>query len=813
MKRLILTVALGAMLPMAVVRADATSVSGTGTPPHVDDLRVRYERAAGWQDHDARRYVLNADVVPTWFDGVDAFWYRRQTEKGERIVAFDAARGTRVEAFDHERLAARLGAATGRRVAADALPLGDLELTWQPRTARFSAFGKPWRYDAAKQALSEDTSTTRDRAALRVSPDGTRALFVRDWNLWVRDLATGKETALTTDGAKHYGYAGLVDMMGQPSPRPEALWSPDSKRVFTAQLDERQVGEVPFVDLAPAKGSVVPVVRNVRAALPGDAHVQQFRMVVIDARTGVQVAAHYPAIPATRMYETPLGSGRAWWSADGATAYFVELERGERTARVVAMNAASGATRIVLEEIAPHYLELGSKLHFRPALVPVPGTNELVWYSERSGWAHLYLYDLETGALKRQLTGGDWLVRDVLAVDAGRRELWFTRAGTVPGRNPYYRELAKVNLDSGAITVVSSSDADHRVHSVHEAGAFMPGEGDARIAAVSPSRAYVVETITRADGAPRTHLLRRDGTEAAVVEDADASRLPRGWTWPESIVLKGADGTTDIAALVFRPSDFSPARRYPVIDCVYGGPHVSHLPTIYGGALCYFDAASMAELGFVVTMIAGGGTAERSRAFHEASYGAVHTASSLEDHIAFLRQLAARYPYLDLDRIGIFGFSGGGYMTAIGMLRFPDFFKVGVAASGNYDQRLFWHTWGERYQGLVDGDNYLAQAASTYAKGLKGKLLFIHGLADPGVHPAGLFQLTQALMDADKDFDVVLQPRAGHEIGGWAQRRQWDFFVRHLAGVEPPPAVAHKSADDLANEKAQQASEGTAAGR
>jgi dipeptidyl aminopeptidase/acylaminoacyl peptidase len=766
----------------------------------VDEMRARYERAAGWQDHDARHYVLNADVSPTWLEGADAFWYRRQTVAGGEYVIFDAARATRKPAFDHGRLAAQLSVATGKGVAAGSLPLADLEFTAKATVARFSAFGRRWYYDIRKGSLAEEAGTIPDPGAVQVSPDGKRALLVRDSNLWLRNLETGREFALTTDGTAHDAYASLPDLPIAKPPLPEALWSPDSTRILTVRLDEQQVLDMPHVDLAPVNGGLRPTARMVKTALPGDPHVPQYHMLVIDAESGKQVPAQYPAIVAGRMYETPPGSGRAWWSADGKTAYFVELERGERTARVIAMDAASGATHVVFEEKAPHYIELGSKLHFRPALLPVPGSDELIWYSERSGWAHLYLYDLRTGALKRQLTSGEWLVRDVLAVDAPRREVWFTRAGVVPGRNPYYRELARVNLDSGAISVVSASDADHRLHSIHERGSLMPRAGRERLAGVSPSGSFVVETLTRADGPPRTQLLRHDGTVVATIESADASRVPSGWNWPESFVGKGADGTTDIAALVFRPSDFSPEHRYPMIDCVYGGPHVSHLPTIYGGALCYFDAASLAELGFVVTMIAGRGTAERSRAFHETSYGAVETASNLEDHIAVIRQLAARYPYLDPERVGITGFSAGGYMAAIGMLKFPDFFKVGVAASGNYDQRLFVFPWGERYQGLVDGENYVSQAAATYAGALKGKLMFIHGLADPGVHPAGLLQLTQALIDAGKDFDLTLQPRAGHEIGGWAQRRQWDYFVRHLAGLEPPPPVAHKSGDDLASE-------------
>lgn len=785
----------GWMLPLAAMYVFTSAVRADV------DLRTHYERAAAWQDYVGRRYVLNSEVTPYWIAGTDSFWYQRQTDRGSRFVVFDAARGSRADAFDHGSLASQLAAATGKSVNPDDLPIHDLWFQAKPRMATFSAFARTWHFDVAKQHLTEDTGTTKDRGSLLISPDGTRALFLKDANLWVRDLKSGEEHALTTDGEKYNAYGGLPSIFGNVSSRPEAMWSPDSRRVFTAQVDDREVLELPSLEYVPANGTLRPLAHSVRGALPGDEHVTRFRLVIIDAANGQQVAVRNPPLPTVRMNATPFGDGRAWWSADAATAYVVDIERGERTARVVAIDAATGATRTMLEEKADHYLEFGTKVFQKPTIVPLPATNELIWYSERSGWAHLYLYDLRTGALKRPLTSGQWLVRDVAGIDTARRQLYVTIAGRVPGRDPYYRELARVDLDSGKLTILSSSDADHKLHSVRELSPLVQDADAQSLSGLSPSGSYLVETVTRIDGPARTRVLRRDGSEAALVEAADASRLPSGWKWPETVMVKSADGTTDIAAAVFRPSDFSPDRRYPVIDCIYGGPHVSIVPESYGGTIAYLESVSLAELGFVVVVVDGRGTAERSRAFHEAAYGAIHTTSNLEDHVAAIRQLAVRYPYMDLERVGISGFSAGGYMAAMAMLRFPDFYKVGVARSGNYDQRVFWQVWGERYQGLLQGDNYVAQAARTYAGNLEGKLMFIHGLADPGVHPAALFQLTQALIDAGKDFDMTLMPRAGHEINGWAQRRQWDYFVRHLAGQEPPPPVAHKSEDDLLNEK------------
>jgi dipeptidyl aminopeptidase/acylaminoacyl peptidase len=305
-----------------------------------------------------------------------------------------------------------------------------------------------------------------------------------------------------------------------------------------------------------------------------------------------------------------------------------------------------------------------------------------------------------------------------------------------------------------------------------------------------------VETVTRIDGLPRTDLRTSDGKLVMEVEQAEAVGLPENWNWPEPVSLLAADGETEIRGVVFRPSDFSPDKSYPVIDHIYGGPQVTLAPESLTG-MSFTTAQSLAELGFIVVVIDGRGTTERSRAFHESSYGAIETASNLEDHIAGVKQLAERYPYMDVERVGITGFSGGGYMTAHAMLRFPDFYKVGVSGAGNHDQRLFWHSWGERYNGLLEGDNYLQQANLTHAANLEGKILFIHGLLDHGVHAAGLFQLTQALMNENKKFDLVILPQAGHELPGYAMVRMWDYFVEHLAGLEPPEDFATQSSQDL----------------
>ena len=438
--------------------------------------------------------------------------------------------------------------------------------------------------------------------------------------------------------------------------------------------------------------------------------------------------------------------------------------------------------------------------------MPLEQTNELIWYSERSGYAHLYLYDMKTGKLKKSITSGDWQVRDLIHVNEVTREVIIALAEKDKSKNPYHRQIAKVNIDSGKLTLLSDNNSDSVVHhprSSQVVNLTYRGIDISTISGVSPSGKYFVETSSRADSKAETVLRDHKGKPVLTVETADDSNMPEFFNYAEPVKLTASDGKTDIRGLIFRPSNFDPSKKYPVIDNIYGGPQVSNVPESFSG-YAYINSASLAELGFIVVVIDGRGTADRSKLFRDESYGKAHTASNLEDHIAGIKQLAKRYPYMDITRVGIYGFSGGGYMTANAVLRFPEFFKVGVAWAGNHDQRLFWHTWGERYQGLVEGDNYLPQANPTYAKNMQGKLFLIHGMIDHGVHPAGVFQLTQALMDNNKDFDMLMLPRSGHALPGYGMRRKWDYFVEHLSEKTPAKNFKLLSVQDNSVEKSKQ---------
>ena len=740
--------------------------------------------------------VRNGQIYPRWIGDTGHFWYERTGDAGTEYRIIEAATGGGWIAVTMAEIAAALATRLGAQAEGELL-LVSFRIPPAFDRATFDALGRSWEYAFASGELHE-TMKRIDRDTL-VSPDGRLGAFTRDANLWVRDLASGAERALTTDGSYVWAYAEppcITRWQGDHvGGRPEAVWSPDSTRLLTLRTDERAVPPFPYIEFVPEDGRR-PRVHDNPVSLPGDEQVTRFQILAIEVATGRQVMPDYATLPAVRMNDTLFAAGLAWWSADGATAWFVDIERHEQAAHVVAFDIATGATRIAFTETSDTYVELGVNVYGAALVFPLPRTDELIWYSERSGDGHLYLYDLATGQVKHAITAGPWRVRDVQHVDPIRRELFFTAAGIAPDEDPYVCKPCIVPIDGGDVRIVSDAPGEHLVWRPGEYALIYPGFLGAdmfAIAGVSPDGAYFIETVGRVDTLPRTTLRRRDGTPVAVLETATDEGLPAGWTWPEPVALKAADGVTDIYGLLFKPPRHDPAGSYPIVDLIYGGPQVSLVPKsafTSGGVMGeYVTAAALAQLGMFTLILDGRGTAYRERAFRTASYGAIQTVSDIEDHIAAIRQLAERDRSIDITHVGLTGFSGGGTATVLGALRHGDFFKVAVAGGGKYDEAIFWHSWGERYHGPYEPELYAAAAARSYIEGLTGKLLVVHGMLDSGVHPSNVFQLIQAAIDANKDIDLVLLPRVGHQLTGYGERRRLDYFVRHLFGETPPSGV------------------------
>lgn len=741
--------------------------------------REDYARAERFLPWNVTRRIYNDQVEPHWLAGSERFWYLNRGREGRQFKLVDPERQTVAPAFDAVRLAAGLSVASGTPAAPQLLPFAALELDGGDRV-RFTADGQAWTCDLATYTCVKAEPRVGPREGEVASPDGRWAAFVRDGNVWVRPIHGGEEVQLTEDGQPDYEYGHPPDstttavtdrLSGKPLPV-LVVWSPDSRRIATHHLDQRRVRHLHLVQAAPPDDGSRPVLHAYRVPLVGDDEVALTETVVIDVADRMVVRARHEPLP--MLVFSPPEVRNAWWGDDGRRLYLLARERADRGVRLLEVDAASGTVRTLVEERGGTYVETNLAARARPNVRVLPGGREVIWFSERDGWAHLYLYDADTGACKRQLTSGAFAVRDIVHVDAEARRLYFTAGGREPGREPYYRHLYGVGLDGGEPDLLTPEDADHAI-------------------TFSPSGRFFVDTFGRVDLPPRTVVRTATGVIACALEEADVAEVAaEGWRFPERFTVKARDGVTDLYGTMYRPTRFDPGRSYPVIDDIYPGPQTIHSPKVFPtderSAFAFWHPQALAELGFVVVQIDGLGTPLRSKAFHDYGYGRMEEAGGLPDHIAGLRQLAERHPYLDLSRVGIFGHSGGGFASTHAILAFPAFYKVAVSSAGNHDQRGYSATWGEKYQGPLKGDNYLPQANYRMAGNLKGKLLLACGDMDDNVHPALTLKVVDALIKAGKDFDLLVLPNRNHAYNAdpYFVRRRWDYFVRHLLGQEPP---------------------------
>jgi dipeptidyl aminopeptidase/acylaminoacyl peptidase len=510
--------------------------------------------------------------------------------------------------------------------------------------------------------------------------------------------------------------------------------------------------------------------------LPGDEKVTMIQRVIIEVDSPRIIRLKLdPDQHRSTLCDDVQCRGGEWadveWSPDAKQLAFVSTSRDHKRAQLRIANAATGDIREVLEETSPTQYESGQgRVNWRY----LPASNEIIWYSERDNWGQLYLYDATTGKLKNQITTGEGPVTQLLKVDEKNRLLYFLADGKEKGRDPYFAHFYRVGFDGKKMTLLTPDDGNHEI-------------------SLSPSGKVFVDTYSKPDVPPTAALRNADGKLMAPIEKADISKLlATGWKPPQPITVKARDGETDLYGLMYKPTNLDEKKKYPIINHIYPGPQGGSV----GGrsfSAARGDSQALAELGFIVVEIDGMGNPLRSKKFHDFYYANMGD-NTLPDQIAGMKQLAARYPWIDLDRVGIWGHSGGGFATADAMFRYPDFFKVGISESGNHDNRVYEDDWGERYQGLLTKDgngktNYDDQANQSLAKNLKGHLLLAHGTMDDNVPPYNTLLVVDALIKANKDFDLLLLPNQRHgysTAGNYMTRRRWDYFVRYLMGAEPP---------------------------
>ncbi len=608
-----------------------------------------------------------------------------------------------------------------------------------------------------------------------VSPDGKKSAFIKDWNLWVRDTETQKETQLTTDGIKDFGYA--TDNAGwKHSDRAILVWSPDSKKIATFQQDQRGVSEMYLV----STNVGAPTLQAWKYPLPQDKEIVKIQRVIIeiDSPKVIRLKMAPDDHRSTQCDDVSCSGG--WddveWSADGKNLVFVSTSRDHKKENLRVADAATGNVREVYEEISPTQFESGQgtvNWHY------LSGTNEFIWFTERDGWGHLYLYDFATGKLKNQITSGEFAVWQVLKTDEENRVIYFTAGGREKGRDPYFGHFYSIGFDGKNLKLLTPEDANHQI-------------------SLSDDEKYFVDNYSKPD-MPTVSVLRDlSGKLVANLEKTDISRLAAtGWKAPTPITVKSRDSKWDLYGLMFTPTNLDPNKKYPVVDYIYPGPQSGGVGSRAFSA-ARNDNQALAELGFIVVVIDGSCNPLRSKAFHDSCYGDMGD-NTLPDQVEGIKQLAKKYPYMDIEKVGIWGHSGGGFATADAMFTYPDFFKVGIAESGNHDNRNYEDDWGERYIGLMQGDNYEKQANQINAKNLKGKLLLAHGGMDDNVPPQNTYLVVDALIKANKDFDLIIIPNARHGYGQasfYMMRRRWDYFVKNLMGGEPPKEYELKFKQD-----------------
>lgn len=718
--------------------------------------------------------MLAGHIAAHYWQDNDLLVYRRSDLGAQSYVLFDPASGERSELIDTGRLAAALADLLEREVDPRELTLTGIRLTDDGGEMRFNFEGR--RYSLALAGEYAPRQLESDPPDEFLSPDGSRAAFIRDHDLWVRSTETDELTRLTFDGEEHYGYAtnnaGWIRGGG-----PVLKWSPDSNKIATFRHDGREVGDFVLWDTRVGRSEA----DIWKYPLPGDEHIFTIERLVIHLEPEPRlVFLDLPPDPhRSTTSDHVAGDGGVFldvqWSADSERLAFISSSRDHKIAQLRLADIYDGSVRDVYrEEAETHYMagfidENWQVLHDR---------GEFVWFSEQDGWGHLYLHDLASGELKNRITEGPWLVLDIQRVDPESGQIWFL-ASNIEGSDPYFYYLFRVGLDGEGLELLTPETAHHEI-------------------SWSNSGEYFLDTWSTPETAPVALVRNLDGAVLATLENTDISALlEAGWNPPVPFSVKARDGITDLHGLMYVPAMLDPMRSYPVLNYLYPGPLGSSV-----GSRRFLpsrgDKQALAELGFVVVEVDAMGTPGRSKPFHDIYYGNMGD-NGLPDQVLMIRQLAEQHSWMDLDRVGIWGHSGGGFASTAGILRYPDFYKVAVSSAGNHDNRNYEDDWAERWQGLlsysnennpVDGgtiSNYDNQANQLLVENLQGKLLLAHGLMDTNVHPSSTMLVVDALIRAEKDFDLLILPNTGHGFlnSRWFMKRRWDYFVEHLQQRQP----------------------------
>jgi dienelactone hydrolase len=728
-------------------------LAGLAAAGRAQGTRSDYKRAAGMKELTANK-VFKSSVSPHWFTDNTQFWYRNNTRGGGReFIVVDAVKGIRKRAFDHEKAAAALSKATGRKHTGGQLAVESIEFL-KGDALRLDFKGESWEYNpktakvtrvnrapAEKSQPATKNKTRKPGKAKAVEKPYKRpTVFVKDHNLHVRPSGSDKARALTRDGTEANPYTG------------HTAWSPDSRKFVGLRTSKGRKRNIYMIESSP-DDQLQPKLHPFGYLKPGD-RISVTQPYLFDAVAGKEIPLD------RKLFSNPYQLNGIRWTRDSKEFSFYYNQRGHQAVRIIGVNAETGKVRAVINEETDTFIDYAHKRYMNW----LDSTGEIIWASERDGWNHLYLYDYKTGKVKNQITKGRWIVRSVTRVDTQKRRIWFRASGIRPGQDPYYIHYARINFDGSGLLVLTEGDGTHSIK-------------------YSPDRRFFIDTYSRVDLPPVTELRRTsDGKLICKLETADISALlETGWKMPIPFAAKGRDGKTGIYGVIIRPTNFDPKKKYPIIENIYAGPQGSYVRKRFTP---WHKAWPVAELGFIIVQIDGMGTSNRSKIFHGVCSKNLADAG-FPDRIPWIRAAAKKYPWMDISRVGIFGRSAGGQNAARGILDYPDFYKVSVAYAGCHDNRMDKIWWNELWMSWPVGPHYAASSNATVAHKLRGKLMLIVGELDRNVDPASTMQLANALIKADKDFDLIVIPGGGHRAHPYGTRRRRDYFVRNLLGVEP----------------------------
>ena len=738
----------------------------TGSFPAAAQVtKADYDRAAGLADKHKNLTVDAADA-PTWVKGKDELIYSKTVPGGRQFFVFHADTGSKGPAFDPVRLAAALHEATHGEFKPLELPFRHAALVDNDTAVELELGERQIRCDLKSYVCAQpaeipdedfeedpnaSTYSLNSLSRVRPSPDKQWEALIENYNVVVRSSDRKQRIVLSTDGSEGNYY--VLDSL---------TWSPDSQRLVAYRVRPGYKRMVHYIESSP-ETQLQPIYSEVAYTKPGDTLPLQ-QPVLFD------IAGKREMPVANELFPNPFSLSRPAWRNDSRALSFEYNQRGHQVYRVIEVDAKSAAARTVIEETSQSFVD------YRPLVMDQQDTGkkfrhdladgkEVLWMSERDGWAHLYLIDGVTGSVKQQITRGEWVVRAVNRVDEEKRQIWFEASGMKTGEDPYFVHGYRINFDGTELTPLTDAPGNHHLE-------------------YSDDGKYYVDLVSTIDTAPVLTLYRTD-TNARVseIEHGDIGKLKgAGWHAPEVFTAKGRDGKTDIWGIVWKPANFDQKKKYPVIENIYAGPQGSFVPKSFSGR-----DEPLTELGFVVVQIDGMGTNNRSKAFHDVAFKNLKDAG-FPDRIAWHKAYAAAHPWYDISRVGIFGTSAGG-QSAMGALLFhPEFYKAAVANSGCHDNRMDKIWWNEQWMSWPIGPQYSESSNVDNAWRLQGKLMLVVGEMDKNVDPASTFQVADRLEKANKMFDLLYVPGGGHGAGGaYGQRKLQDFFVRNLLG-EPTPA-------------------------